>query len=253
MWSDLAAHSGPEREAEAETARMVEAMVFGGARKVVVTTPAMREYVLKHYTEEAGKVHVVPNYVLTDLFCPDEAAGAPVPGRLCFVGRLGPEKNVKALVRACAGLDVELVMIGQGPLKGEVEDLAREQRVRLKITAGLPHGELPRVMRQAEIFLLVSPHEGHPKALLEAMSTGKAVIGADSPGIRELIRHGETGWLCGTSPESIRAAIKQVLAQPELRKEMGRNAREYVRSHFSIDEVVKEELTVLQEAAGKGS
>jgi glycosyltransferase involved in cell wall biosynthesis len=163
------------------------------------------------------------------------------------VGRLSQLKNPQLLIRACAGLDVELVMVGDGPLRPAVEELGAELKVRLRLMGNLPHRELPGVLNQAAIFLLTSQIEGHPKALLEAMSCGLAVIGVDSPGIRELICHQENGWLCPADENSIRAAIQQLLAQPYLRAELGRNARRFVAENFAFERVIEMEISALRE------
>ena len=88
--------------------------------------------------------------------------------------------------------------------------------------------------------------EHHPKALLEAMACGLPVIGAEVDGIRELIQHRQTGYLCGTSPESIRTAVQDVLADKALRARMGRNAREFVVENFALERVLEMEMGVLQ-------
>jgi glycosyltransferase involved in cell wall biosynthesis len=245
MWSDLAARGGPERLAEAEQARRIESLVFNASDKVVVTTPAMFDYTVQQYQLPLNKVRVIPNYVLTELFSPNGTN--PVPNRLCFIGRLSSEKNPCALVEACTGLDTELVMVGDGPLRTTIIEMANRLVINVKLLGNQPHAKLPEILRQSAIFLLVSPHEGQPKTLLEAMACGLPVIGADAPGIRELIRHGETGWLCGTDPESIRAAITGLLARPELCAQLGRNAHQFVVEKFGLDRIVELELALLRE------
>jgi glycosyltransferase involved in cell wall biosynthesis len=81
------------------------------------------------------------------------------------------------------------------------------------------------------------------------MACGLPVIGGDSPGIRELICHKETGYLCGCDAPSIREAIQEVLADPKLRTDMGRNAREYVVTNYSLDKIVESECALLKETA----
>ena len=79
------------------------------------------------------------------------------------------------------------------------------------------------------------------------MSCGRPVIGTDVPGIRELIRHRETGFLCGTSPADIRAAIQAVLSDSDLRIRIGRQAREFVVEHFALERAVEMETALLDE------
>jgi len=245
MWSALAASGGEAREQEACIARRVERHVFRAAKRVVVTTSEMRDYAVREYLLPDHKVRVIPNYVLTDLFIPQGTK--PVKGRLCFVGRFSHEKNPLSLVRACAGLDVELVMVGDGPLKEEIERLGKDLRVALSLIPNTPHRELPKILRSSQIFLLASPHEGHPKALLEAMSCGLTVIGVDAPGIREVIKHGENGWLCSQDVQAIRHSIQYLLANPGLREKLGRQAREFVCKHFSREQVLAMELELIRE------
>lgn len=243
MWSDLAKSSG--RQAEAALARRIEKKVFTNARHIAVTTLSMKEFVVRKYGIPSRNVHVIPNYVLTNRFL-------PLPQELhkkqiCFIGRLSEEKNLLALVEACADLDVELIFIGEGHLRVPLQECAKQFDVKLTLKGTLPHNQLPDMIRQSAFFALVSPHEGHPKSLLEAMSCGVAVLGANSPGIREQIVHRETGWLVGTDVASIRAGIQHLLANPSLCKELGRNARHFILENYSLDKIVEMEYSVLKE------
>jgi len=172
MWSDLAAHGVPERQAEVESARQTEALAFGAAEQVVVTTQAMAGYVRANYGVPDARLRVIPNYVLTDRFSPEGAR--PVPNRVCFVGRLSPEKNPLALVQACAGLDVELVMVGSGPLQPAIEQLAQQLGVGLRLVGNLPHLELPDLLSHGVWFAgdrrQLARHSGVDRAWADGLS-----------------------------------------------------------------------------------
>lgn len=243
MWSDLAESMGNHNEAK--RARSIEGTVFKHAQAVVITTPSMKEYVIKSYGVPDQRVHIIPNFVLTDIFSPETTQ--PIPHRLCFIGRLSEEKNLLALLQACAGLSVDLHFIGEGRLRTILQEKAKELGVQLTLHGNLPHHQLPAMIRRSALFALVSPHEGHPKSLLEAMSCGVAVLGADSPGIREQIVHGETGWLVGPDVESIRAGIQHLLANPSLREKLGANARRFVLENYSLDKILGMEYAVYEE------
>ena len=122
---------------------------------------------------------------------------------------------------------------------------------RLEWKGNLPNIELSGFMNRSRIFVLPSHYEGHPKTLIEAMSCGMSVIGADSPGIREIILHGENGLLCGKDPESIAQAIKQLLDDPELGQGLGDNARQFVLQNYALEDIVKKELEIIKEVALK--
>lgn len=235
MWSDLAQTSG--RVEEAEQARGIERSAFVKAQAISVTTASMKEYVVRNYGVSQNKINIIPNYVLTDIFSP--APVEVIPNRICFVGRLSEEKNLSSLVNACAGLDVDLHFVGEGNLHNSLRSLAATLGIKLTLHGSLPHHELPAMLRKSALFVLVSPHEGHPKSLLEAMSCGAAVLGADSPGIREQIRHGETGWLVGTDAESIRTGIRYLLADSPLRAKLGENARRFILENCALDKIVE--------------
>ncbi len=247
MWSQVAiSQNGADSDAARE-ALAVEAEVFSAADRVIVTTEAMRQDVAGRLPSAEPRVRVVPNYVDTDRFCPGPARGGQ-RRRLCFVGRLNQhEKNLQALVAAIAGLDVELDLIGNGPLRNELlQAAARDPR--LHLLGSVPNEHLPERLRAADAFVLPSFYEGHPKALLEAMACGLPVITTNVPGIRELIQHGHTGWLCGTGAESLRAGIQAVLGDAALADQMGATARRYIVEHCSLSRVVELELTIYREA-----
>ncbi len=93
--------------------------------------------------------------------------------------------------------------------------------------------------------MLPSRWEGHPKALLEAMACGLPTVVVNAQGTQELIEHRKTGFLCGPSPNEIRSAIQEVMSDEHLRASMGEEARAFVISNFSIDNVMKLELNLL--------
>ncbi len=245
MWSLNAGREHGEQSPAAIEARRVEELIFSAADRVVVTTDAMRLNVAQRLPDVAGRVQVIPNYVDTDLFRPLETV-KDEPS-LLFVGRIAPEKNLAALLEAIRPLEVKLTLIGEGKLRPELQRQFADLDGRVTWEGNVPNAQLPAYVNRAGIFVLLSLYEGHPKALLEAMGCGVAVIGADSPGIREVIRHRETGYLCGTDAVSIRAAIEELVGQPELVSELGRNAREYVKENYSLDRIFRLESAMLHE------
>lgn len=242
MWSSLMQSRAGFDAAKA--AREMERIVFTKAQGVVVTTASMQEYVIENYGVPKERIRVIPNYVLTDIFSPRKTwLGS---NRLSFIGRLNEDKNLFSLIDACTNLNVELHFVGEGHLRVSLQERAHELHVPLILHGSLPHEQLPDIIHQSALFVLVSPHEGHPKSLLEAMSCGVAVLGADSPGIREQIIHGETGWLCGTDSQSIRNGIQYLLSRPELRQKLGANARKFIQKNYSLEHVAEMEFSMLQ-------
>jgi len=234
---------------ENQEACALERHIFTQADRVVVTTPRIRQTILQRYQLPADRVFVIPNYVDTTLFIP-ASHGDRHPARLCYIGRLEREKNPEALFEAIQGLDVELLVIGNGSLGTRLREQASQHRLSVQFLGNVPNRQLPDILNRASIFVMPSLLEGHPKALLEAMACGLPVIGTDVQGIRELIQHRETGYLCDCSPVGIRAAIREVLADRELQRGMGDSARKYVEEHFALEKIVKLELGLLEGMSG---
>ena len=232
---------------ESQEAKQLESTVFHAADCVVVTTSAMYQTLIERYGIKRNKLRIVPNYVDMQRFKP--FTDSREPNLLCYIGRLEKGKNVHALLDAIYGLDVKLVVIGGGNLKGELMTKVKEKRLNVDFLGNVPHNELPAYLNRASLFILPSYMEHHPKSLLEAMACSLPVIGTDVPGIRELIHHRETGYLCGTSSKEIRDAIKDVLSNANLCNYMGKNARDFVKEHFALERIVDMELTLLHELA----
>ena len=102
-------------------------------------------------------------------------------------------------------------------------------------------------MNIASIFILPSSFEGNPKSLLEAMSCEMPVIGADSPGISNLISHNNNGYICDSTIDGIRKAINELINKVELQNKLSKNARRYILDYFSLDLIVKRELELYNE------
>ena len=236
---------GPQ-SSEARAAQHRERLVLPVADRVVVTTETIKQEVIRRYGVPAERIRIIPNYVQTDLFRPRPDVER-VRGRICFVGRLDKEKNLGALLEAANGLEVELVLVGSGPLMPHLKEAVRQNGLRANFLGNVPNHELPEIFNSSQVFVLPSFIEGHPKSLIEAMSCGLAVLGTNVPGIRDVLMHRRTGYLCGTEPGAIRAALLELLRDEELRNQLGKSAREYVLQHYTLDSVVERELALLRE------
>lgn len=244
--SDCAARrEGVHSPAHREALR-VERALFSRADRIVVTTDLMRAHVAARLPARAGAICVIPNYVDTDLFRP--APSVPVETRrLCYVGRLDQaEKNLWALIDAVQGLDVTLDLIGDGPLLSKLEAASRTNET-LRVHGTVPNRRIPAYLQRCAAFVFPTFGEGHPKSLLEAMACGRPVIATDVEGVREVVTHGETGWLCDTSADSLRGGIETVLADTALAARLGDGARRFVTERFALSSVWQEELDVYRQ------
>jgi glycosyltransferase involved in cell wall biosynthesis len=225
---------------KAALVRLYESAIFKFALHIVVTTLSMKDELSKRYPRVERHISVVPNYVDTDVFKPNRDQERS--SQVIYVGRFAEEKNIIALIDAVSSIGVPLKMIGTGPLEQFIKQRASQSEASITFLGTIPNHLLPHELNQASIFVLPSLYEGHPKALLEAMSCGLAVIGSNVDGIRELIQPGETGWLCQIDSASIAKAIQTLLNNPDLCRYLGQNARTYMLKNFSLKKITEQEI-----------
>lgn len=234
-----------------------ERIAYKAADIVTFTSQKDKSFAKEKFNIPERKIRIVPNYIDTDLFKPQDVAKEK--GRVVFVGRLSKEKNLFNLIEATAGLALNLVFIGQGNLKDELEKFAKEKGVATEFFGSLANDKLPEELSKASVFILPSLYEGCPKALLEAMACGLPCIASDVEGIKEVITHKENGYLCKTDSQSIHQALVDVLANKILREKIGQKARETILESFSFEKISEKEsslfpdLKVLILAGGRGT
>ena len=153
--------------------------------------------------------------------------------RLLFVGRLVPEKGVLVLLWALAelkrrGLEVEAVLVGDGPYRQELEDAGRRLGLagRLTFTGALTGAAIAPRYREADVFCLPSFAEGLPVVLMEAMANELPVVTSRLAGIAELVDDGVSGFVVPPARDDVIVdALELLAADPELRARFGRAGR----------------------------
>jgi glycosyltransferase involved in cell wall biosynthesis len=239
---------------EIENAVRLEKEAFTSADLGIVTSKWQKDIIIEDYNIDREKIKVIPNYVLTDVFKPYSDFKKDYD--LIYVGRSREQKNLKSLLEALYHLKrknkkLSILMIGGCSSDIELRKLATQYDLAITFKDNVPNFNLPIFLNKSKVFILPSKYEGHPKALIEAMSCGLPCIGSNVVGIKEVIKHKENGYLCTTDYKSITEAIEVVLADKSLRKTMGDNARKYVLSNCSLDIILKKELEVIKEVMEK--
>jgi len=186
-----------------------------------------------------SKSLVIPNGIDTDLFRPRERERADDALRVGCVARLSEEKRHCVLLRAVAdlrrkGVPVRLVLVGDGALRGELEDLARSLGVAGNTEFLGARRDVPELMRTFDVFALSSRSEGLPLTVLEAMASGLPVVSTDVGSIGEVVAQGKTGFLAPpNSPEQLAAALEKVAADGDWRRQAGNLGRKIVLERYS--------------------
>ena len=183
----------------------------------------------------------------------ERAAALHDPARVVFVGRLHEQKGVDTLLRAFARLradrpdaTIALRLVGDGPLRADLEALARELGVDAEFLGG--RDDVDTLLEDADVFVLPSRAEGMSNALLEAMTLGLPAIVTNIPGNADVIRHEENGLLVEPDdPDGLAAAIGRLLDDGALRGRVGRAGRETVEAEYALDRVASRYVALYEE------
>jgi glycosyltransferase involved in cell wall biosynthesis len=182
---------------------------------------------------------------------PDPGQRAEVPV-FAYLGRLKRYKAVDLVLRGFARAAVPgatLEVAGAGDYRPALERLASSLDLgdRVKFLGRINEAEKLRLLRRAWALVFTSPKEGWGITNLEAAACGTAVIASDSPGIRESVRNGETGFLVRHGDvEGLAAAMKQLASDRSLVERLGAQGRSFATT-FTWDRAASETTRHLKE------
>lgn len=196
---------------------------------VVCCSPTIERNIRDVYGYE-GPVHSIP-FPVEDP--PSEVPSRRPGGPVVFgaIGRLVPHKRHSELIRAVKtlreqGLDVELLIAGDGPIRAELEGLVASLGLGSAVRFTGEFESLAAVMAAFDVFALTSASESQCMPITESMAYGKAVIASRFGGMPDFVAEGETGLLVELGDqEGLVAAMRRLAADGELRHRMGRNGR----------------------------
>lgn len=224
-------------------------LLYRLADKIEVTSAGIADFVTNTYGIPRNKIAVVPNYIDTGKFVMRTQSSRS--DRLLFVGRFTEEKNVDLLFDLIGGAGRGIDLVGGGPLDSHLRSRAREESIDARFLGTLPNDELPALMAQYRFFILSSKFEGNPKALLEAMACGLIAIGANVPGIRDLIDNGENGFLFEPTLDSFRQALASADSCDQAR--VSAAAVKSVLDNNEFSRVVESEIGLYRMLVGVGT
>jgi colanic acid/amylovoran biosynthesis glycosyltransferase len=188
------------------------------------------------------KVHVV-HCGIDGAFLSADTKPAAVHRLLC-IGRLCEQKGQLLLVEAaqrlaCEGTDFEMVLAGDGPMRGQIERLLKRHDLadRVQITGWISGAQVREQILAARALVLPSFAEGLPVVLMEAMALRRPVISTYIAGIPELVCPGENGWLVPPGDlTALVAALRACLeASSDVMDRMGEDARKRVLERYDVN------------------
>jgi glycosyltransferase involved in cell wall biosynthesis len=235
--------------------RFVERALARRAAKVITITAALARFQVERVGLPAHKVEVI-HYGLDDV---PTAWGSnpadqlrPEARVLLAVCRLEPQKGLDTAVRALPDIrtrypTAELVVLGEGPQRSELEHLATELQVPVHLLGRVP--DVAAWLRRADLLVHPARWEGFGLALLEAMLAGKPVVATRVSSIPEIVVDGETGLLVAPDDdEALAAAILRLLRDPEEARRLGEAGLARARGEFSVEQMSRRTLAVYERA-----
>ena len=207
---------------------------------------------------QAEKIQVIPLGFELEKFLGVAPRNKEEIVNIGIVGRLAPVKNHRLFLEAAASilkekprLKARFKIIGDGQLRSELEEYARELKIAPWVEFTGWQKDLPAVYSDLDVVCLTSLNEGTPVSLIEAMASGKAVVATEVGGVPELLgevaeeRDGFSIRERGISSkpkdtQGFARALTFILANPEARKSLAQAAREYVKTVFSKERLVRD-------------
>ena len=195
------------------------------------------------------KVHLIYTGINTGKFRPDSTEHRPI---ILVVGRCVEFKGQEFAIRAASEAqrrlpDVEVVLIGDGPLRGDLERLAKQSLRRYQFLGARTSEEVREWMNRASLLCMPSvttpsgAAEGFGMVCAEAQAMGKPVVAFRSGGIPEIISHGTTGFLAEERDyKALAEYLLMLLEDGELRKRFGRAGREAMLRHFDLEQCTRQ-------------
>ena len=213
-------------------------LVYGAAKSIIVQTPGMMDDLLKQL-QIAGKIELSENVHSKTQIIPNGVHLPKVNPRnrikvtkVIYIGRLVPQKGVSDLIIAMKQLPkVDLIVVGDGPDRTRLESIANGAST--TFVGHVSHAAVPNYLQQARVLVLPSHlGDGLPNVILEAMSWGVPVVSTYTAGIPDIVKHGETGYLCEPGDVGkIAAYIGCLLADDKLHHKLSVQSLNAVQSY----------------------
>ena len=240
---------------------------FSGASRIVCNSLFLERTLSVHYPQYKERLLTIYNGIEFDRY--SSGRRRPLPGVnkgdliLLCVTALNFKNKSKGLqlvmdafghVRA-KRKDAKLVICAKtsNPLyQKEAESYLRSKPWRDAVTLIYNHSNIPDLLASGDIFVYATPNNSNdslPRALLEAQSAGLPVVTTDTSGCPEIVRDGKTGFVVPYEADTMAERILQLMDNPQLRLEMGREAQEWIRHHFNWDQMASAYAQVFLDVA----
>jgi colanic acid biosynthesis glycosyl transferase WcaI len=273
LWPEslVAVGMGSHRSPLHRSLAKIAGFLYRSCDRLVVVTPAFKEYLIERWRIPEDKIFVVQNGVETSLFSrltPNlsirRELGAEEKFVVSYIGTMGTAHGLETLLEAAARLresapEVLFLFVGEGAEKARIVSLARSrglsnvrfvnQQPREKVPAYITASDACVVLlKRTELFKTVLPTK-----MLEFMSCARPVILGVDGHARNVMERANAGiFITPEDPAALAKAVMRLAANPALRESLGRNGRQHILHYFSRQDTAKMYLDVLQDLLGQG-
>lgn len=191
------------------------------------------------------RLHLIPNAVDVEKFYPAADDGKEGPLTVTFIGRLEEWKGAHSFIEIARRVHAEVPeamfrVAGDGALLPQLVADSRDLHDSITFLGEVSHGKVAELLRETAVLVLPSFIEGLPTVCLEALASGIPVVASDTGGTSEIIREGETGYLCPSADlDRFADRVVRLLRDPELRTRLGRKGRALVEVQYSWSRVAE--------------
>lgn len=206
--------------------RCLTRRVVQRAHRLLVVSDDLRRLAIAGYGANSEHTHVVPNGCNAAIFRPADRAearrrlGIAAEAELVlYVGRLVAEKGLRELLAAAEALlsarpRLQLALVGDGPLRGELESRARAMPMPVHFPGAKDAHHVAAWMTAADVVTLPSYSEGHPNVLVEALACGRPVVATAVGGIPEVVDASCGELIAARDGDALTTALGRVLDRP---------------------------------------
>lgn len=245
-------HVASQRWTTAVPSRLVDTghrLAMSLADAVVVNSSAVAAHATARMIRRHDRVFVVPNIVEDRVFAGTaeserarlrEEYGLPETATVIVtVARLSPVKDHRTLLAAVAqvrtdGVDARLVLVGDGPLRAELQAEAARLGIADAVTFAGESRDVRGWLSAGDLACLTSVTEGFPNAIVEAMAAGLAVVATRAGGIPDVVEHMRTGLLAAVGDvPAIARHLRTLATNTSLRRQLAAAGRSLVESRHT--------------------
>jgi len=236
--------------------RRAEKLAARWADRIVAVAEEERQIALRKGICAGSKITTIHNGM------PDVAPGllaspATSPPRMVMIARFEEQKDHPTLVRALTQLEDlpwSLDLVGDGPTMAGVRKQVAEAGLTTRVNFLGYRTDIPQILAQAQIYLLISNWEGFPRSIIEAMRAGLPVVASDVGGSREAVQEDVTGF---TVPKGdavdLASKLRILLTDPAARARMGSAGRASYENNFTFRRMADRTFRLYEEVIAAAS